>query len=63
MERRIQKAKDRLKNIEESIAHIAQSIGFRSDISFRRQFKRYTGMTLNSYRMINQNGGGPADNG
>jgi len=57
MERRIQQAKDRLKNTEESIASIAQSIGFGSDISFRRQFKHYTGMTPSSYRLINRDGG------
>lgn len=52
MKRRIERAKERLVNTDCSISDIAHDVGFTSDISFRRQFKSYTGMAPSTYRAM-----------
>lgn len=52
--KRIEFAKDLLINSKESISTIAQSVGFSSDISFRRLFKEKEGITPGEYRKLSQ---------
>lgn len=47
---RMQLAADRLRNSEESLAAIAIEVGYESEASFNRAFKRVTGMTPGRWR-------------
>jgi len=47
---RIQLAGERLRVGHESLASIAASVGYESEVAFRRAFKRVTGMTPGSWR-------------
>lgn len=48
--RRMEKACELIKNTDMKIAEIAEAVGYTSDISFRRVFKRVTGMSPGEYR-------------
>ena len=47
---RIEKARDMIKNTDMKIWDIAEAVGYTSDTSFRRAFKRITGFTPGEYR-------------
>ena len=47
---RIEKARDMIKNTDMKIWDIAEAVGYTSDASFRRAFKRITGITPGEYR-------------
>lgn len=47
---RIEKACELLKGSDLKIAEIAECVGYASDISFRRAFKKITGLTPGEYR-------------
>ena len=47
---RIEKARDMIKNTDMKIWDIAEAVGYTSDTSFRRAFKRITGVTPGEYR-------------
>lgn len=47
---RIEKASDMIKNTDMKIWDIAEAVGYTSDTSFRRAFKRITGFTPGEYR-------------
>lgn len=47
---RIEKARDMIKNTDMKIWDIAEAVGYTSDASFRRAFKRITGLTPGEYR-------------
>jgi len=51
---RIDKACQLLKNEEWKISDISLKVGYSSDISFRRAFKKVTGMTPQEYRDLKQ---------
>lgn len=48
--RRIEKACELIKNTDMKIGEIAETVGYSTDISFRRVFKRVTGMSPGEYR-------------
>lgn len=48
--RRIEKACNLIKNTDMKISDIAQSVGYSSDISFRRAFKKIKGVSPKEYR-------------
>ena len=47
---RIEKARDMVKNTDMMVQEIAQAVGYTSDASFRRAFKKITGVTPLEYR-------------
>ena len=51
---RIERAKKLLREDEASIKEIAWQVGFNSDITFRRLFKKYEGISASDYRMISR---------
>lgn len=55
IERRIEWAKVKLEKTNEPISDIAREVGYNSDISFRRQFKRRTNITPSAYRLMHSN--------
>lgn len=48
---RMQLAADRLRSSRDSVAVIAMDVGYESEASFNRAFKRVTGMTPGAYRL------------
>lgn len=52
--RRIELAKQLLLNGNDTMVLIAEASGFGNTVTFSRNFKRYTGMTPNEYRNMNQ---------
>ena len=49
---RIEKSCDLLKNTNKKISEIADAVGYTSDASFRRAFKKVTGVSPGEYRMV-----------
>lgn len=47
---RLEKAKELLQNTEESIDHISMAVGYENTSSFRRRFKKETGITPAQFR-------------
>lgn len=50
-ERRIQKAKEKLKTDSKAIVEICEEVGFESNTSFTAKFKEYTGETPAVFRL------------
>lgn len=49
---RIEKSKEQLEHSEKKIAEIAEMVGYTSDVSFRRAFKKMVGVSPTEYREI-----------
>ena len=47
---RVEKACELIKNTDIKIGDIAEKVGYTSDLSFRRAFKKVTGMNPGEYR-------------
>ena len=47
---RIEKACNLIKNTNMKIGDIAETVGYTSDVSFRRAFKKVTGISPGEYR-------------
>lgn len=52
--RRVERAKQLLLEGNDTLVLIAEASGFGNTVTFSRNFKRYTGMTPNEYRSMNQ---------
>lgn len=52
--RRVERAKQLLLEGNDTLVLIAEASGFGNTVTFSRNFKRYTGMTPNEYRSLNQ---------
>lgn len=47
---RMERARDLLTNTHDSISTVAAAVGYASDVSFRRAFKRFVGISPSTYR-------------
>jgi AraC-like DNA-binding protein len=61
IERRLREACEQLVSSDATVAHVAESVGFRDVAYFSRQFQRFTGMTPGRYRHLERENSLAAD--